>query len=144
MKQAARQSSGIPGFCCVLVLPALLLPSCLINTPTDTIPDGTYAGTFTITHADGKSESGGVTFTFAGGTYRCIPVNHPVPPGGGGAFSTWENTLFLRDEVAHTAEFDWTLILNGGFSISMEGPRLILQQRETRFHRLRVIDLVRQ
>ena len=105
------------------------------------IRNGTYTGTFTIRQSDGSEHSGGVTFTFHDGSYTCSPEVRYLPPGGAGTYHTFGTTLVLTDTVAHTAEFDWTLILGGEFAFSFDGRTLKLTQDDTKYHRHRVIVL---
>jgi len=49
----------------------------------------------------------------------------------------------LEDKAIHTAEFDWTLILNGKFDFTYDGIKLILKQNDKQFNRLRTIELIR-
>ena len=105
---------------------------------------GTFQGTFTITHSTGVSESGIVTFTFSGGQYTCTPETQYLPPSGAGLFSRLDRTIWLKDTVAHTAEFDWTLILNGAFSVIYDGTHLVLAQNDVKYQRHRKIELTRK
>jgi hypothetical protein len=111
-------------------------------TPSDL--QGTFQGTFTITHSTGVSESGTVTFSFSGGQYTCIPETMYRPPSGAGLFALFNHAIWLTDTVAHTAEFDWTLILNGAFSVFYDGTHLVLEQDDAKFQRHRRIDLTRK
>lgn len=106
--------------------------------------DGTFHGTFTLTNAEGVSETGVVTFTFSEGTYRCTSEKRYLPPGGGGTFKVIGQTLILDDNMMHTAEFDWTLILGGAFLYTYDGSHLLLTQDDLKYQRLRRIDLTRQ
>jgi len=106
--------------------------------------DGTYGGTFTITNSSGATETGPVTFIFAGDRYSCTPQQHYLPPSGAGYCVSSGRTLRLKDTIAHTAEFDWTLILNGEFSLTYDGVHLVLQQDDLQYRRHRTIDLMRQ
>jgi hypothetical protein len=106
--------------------------------------DGTYIGTFTITDSNGLELSGTVTFAFSGNTYTCIPERRYLPPSGAGCFTLVGRTMVLKDTVAHTAEFDHTLILNGPFPFIHDGVHLVLVQEDEQYRRHRVIDLTRQ
>jgi hypothetical protein len=52
--------------------------------------------------------------------------------------------MVLKDTVMHTAEFDWTLILNGEFSMTLDGSRLVLEQYDAQHGRQRILDLTLQ
>jgi len=115
---------------------ALLFSACSGDGSVSPIMEGTYAGTFTITLEDGQTQTGNVTFTFTGSSYSCVSQERYLPPNGAGAFRTMGRIIRIKDTSLHTAEFDWTLILNGDFSFTLDGSRLVLQQNDTRFHRL--------
>ena len=104
---------------------------------------GTFQGTFTITHSTGISESGKVTFTFSGDQYTCTPETQYLPPSGAGVFVVLGHSIWLTDTVAHTAEFDHTLILNGVFSVVYDGTHLSLVQDDVKYQRHRTIELTR-
>jgi hypothetical protein len=103
---------------------------------------GTYQGTFTITHSTGLVQSGKVTFTFTDGRYTCVPETRYLPPSGAGSFVMGHNTISLTDTVPHTAEFDWTLILGGEFAVWSSGSHPILVQDDQKYQRHRTIDLI--
>ncbi len=109
-----------------------------------TIDDGIYEGTFIIVESDGKMYSGKVTFTFNKSTYTCVPEIRYLPPSGGGSFQTNKNKIMLEDKVIHTAEFDWTLILNGEFYFIYDGNKLILKQNDMNHNRYRDIELLKK
>ena len=106
--------------------------------------DGTYRGTFTVTHGSGLVESGVVTISFVGGQYTCSPEQKYLPPSGSGLYVIVADTIRLTDTAAHTAEFDWTLILNGSFSFQLNGSDVVLSQQDSEHQRYRRIDLNRQ
>ena len=108
------------------------------------IRNGTYVGTFTIRQPDGTEQSGGVTFIFNGERYSCFPEKYYLPPSGAGTCYSRGNTVTLTDNVAHTAEFDWTLILGGDFNFSFDGKTLTLTQNDTKYNRYRTIILTYQ
>jgi hypothetical protein len=114
--------------CLYVVVMSLIFWACsdLALNPSDL--DGTFKGTFTITHTTGLGESGIVAFKFAGNQYTCIPEKVYLPPSGSGLFSIVHQTMRLTDTAIHTAEFDWTLILDGEFSISFDDSHLVLEQ----------------
>jgi hypothetical protein len=106
--------------------------------------DGAYRGTFTITNSEGVVQTGNVTFTFDGDQYSCAPETMYLPPSGAGSFQFAGHAIRLKDTVAHTAEFDWTLILNGDFSYTFDGVHLVLVQQDQEYQRYRRLELTRQ
>ena len=123
---------------------ALLFSACSDDGSVNSIMDGTYVGTFMITLEDGQIQTGDVAFTFNGSSYSCLPQQRYLPPSGAGSFQTMGQVLRLKDTSMHTAEFDWTLILNGDFSFTFNGLHLVLQQNDTEYHRVRTINLTRK
>lgn len=108
------------------------------------IENGIYSGTFTLINENGKIESGKVTFTFFDNKYSCVPEKIYYPPVGGGKFSINGNKIKLTDTSVHTAEFDWTLILDGEFFISYEGKTILMKQQDIKYKRVRTILLSKQ
>jgi len=85
----------------------------------DIFQPATYNGTYSITHnfntGSSFTESGPVTFIFTDTSYHCYGEEYLLPPSGGGEYSIIGEIMVLNDMVPHTAEFNWTLILNGEF-----------------------------
>jgi len=130
---------------CLLILALCLgLLSCSDLSTEPTSIDGTYRGTFTFTHGSGLVESGVVTISFVGGQYTCSPEQKYLPPSGSGLYVIVDDTLRLTDTAVHTAEFDWTLILNDSFSFQLDGSHVVLSQQDSEHQRHRRIDLSRQ
>lgn len=109
--------------------------------PIRPIQAGDYVGTFSIRSENGTTQSGLVTFRFRANTYSCIPEKVYLPPSGGGSYRLGDKSLTLTDTVMHTAEFDWTLILNGDFTYSNDGEKITLIQNDTAHRRYRTIEL---
>ncbi|HSP88994.1 MAG TPA: hypothetical protein VLN45_12735 [Ignavibacteriaceae bacterium] len=106
--------------------------------------NGTYEGIFTIVESNNSTQSGKVTFTLSNNNYSSSPEKRYLPPAGGGAFQINKNKIFLEDKIIHTADFDWTLILNGEFEFTYDGVKLILTQNDLQFNRFRKIELIKQ
>jgi hypothetical protein len=128
----------------ILVMGLVMLASCRDLAVDYVGIDGKYTGTYAITNAKGLTNAGSVIFTFEGSRYSCEPQNLYLPPAGGGTFARNGQSLRLKDTMAHTKEFDWTLILNGDFTLIFDGSHLVLQQDDVPHQRHRVIDLTRQ
>jgi hypothetical protein len=130
---------------CLLILALCLgFLSCSDLSTEPTSIDGTYRGTFTLTHGSGLVESGVVTISFLRGQYTCSPEQKYLPPSGSGLYVIVDDTIRLTDTALHTAEFDWTLILNGSFSFRLDGSHVVLSQQDSEHQRHRRIDLSRQ
>lgn len=124
----------------------LLLAGCLGNlTGTETTDpvdlEGTYCGTFNLTSPAG-TETGAVRFSFDDGRYSVDGEQRYLPPRGGGTYEV-EDKIVLRDDMRHTAEFDWTLILKGAFNYEIEDGTLTMTQRREEQGRYRKIVLQR-
>ena len=104
------------------------------------IKEGIYQGTFSITENfstdSAETRSGFAQFIFDDSTYSC----YGSFPTGGGAFYIDIDSLILRDQVPHTADFDWSLILNGAYLYRYDGSKLYLRQLD-RFNRFREMFL---
>ena len=140
----ADRRPGMPRVRLVICTMTLLLCACSDLALDPSSLDGTYRGIFTITHGNGLVETGSVTFIFSGDRYSCMPEKQYLPPSGAGCFQLIGRTMKLMDTVAHTAEFDWTLILNGAFSFTYDGVHLVLVQQDEQHQRHRFIELARQ
>lgn len=109
---------------------------------------GTYNGTYSIIHhynTDGSfANSGPATFIFTDTSYSCRGKEYLLPPSGGGEYSIIGEIMVLNDMVPHTAEFDWTLILNGEFDYWFDGNNLRLEQIDAIHNRHHLIFLVKE
>ncbi len=109
---------------------------------------GTYNGIYSITHHYNTdwafTESGPVTFIFTDTSYSCDGEKYLLPPSGGGEYFIMGETMILNDMVPHTAEFDWTLILDGGFDYALNGNNLCLEQVDVVHNRFHLISIVKE
>jgi hypothetical protein len=133
-----------------ILLYVLFFAACNITGPSSTgsIQPGTYEGSFSITYFAGTDSAATVisqtTFTFNDtGWYTCRGNLIYTPPVGGGEYKIINGLLCLKDLVPHTAEFDWSLILNGYFEITISGISLTLTQDDKTRSRYRYIVLKR-
>ncbi len=109
---------------------------------------GCYKGTYSITHyynTDSSfTDSGPATFIFTDTSYSCWGENYLLPPSGGGKYSIIDDKMVLNDTAPHTAEFDWTLILNGEFDYWFDGKNLRLEQFDRAHNRHHKFLIVRE
>ena len=122
---------------------ALLLGSCSQSTevPASEPPEnGKYSGMFYFAE-NGVTKSGAVTFAFEDTTYQCTPNSLYLPPSGGGSYKVKPGIITLTDLVLHTAEFDWSLILNGDFQYFRDGSKIVLTQGDVQRNRSRRIEI---
>lgn len=93
--------------------------------------EGAYTGVYTrIDGATGTNPTktrGPVSVDIEGDTYVIEGVERYTPPYGRGRIHVDDRVTF-HDEAFHTAEFDWTLIINGEFSLTWEDSTIVLEQ----------------
>lgn len=104
---------------------------------------GNYSGIFIFTEK-GNISHGNVRFTFTIDSYTCVPETQYLPPSGSGKYKIMNEKIILTDLVPHTAEFDWSLILNGEFLFIKKNEAIILIQKDKKRDRLRYIELNKQ
>lgn len=94
------------------------------------ITDGIYTGIFTLTTPTGIS-SGDVSIQINGNRFSASGNANRIPAGGSGNFSLSDDrqTITFQDENFWTADFDWSLILSGGFVYSFDGEKLELARQ---------------
>jgi hypothetical protein len=106
---------------------------------------GKYIGIYTLTENVGSNNTiDSITFVFTESGYNYYAKNHFIPPGGAGKYIIDSKTFTLTDTVGHTADSDWTLILNGRFSYAILGKELIFSQYDTKYNRYYKLDLIKQ
>jgi hypothetical protein len=139
---SSRRESPMTKVCFALILALTCLACDHGVDPTRPIKSSDYVGTFSIRSEDGTTQSGQVTFRFRTNTYSCIPEKVYLPPSGAGSYRLGDHSLTLTDTAMHTAQFDWSLILNGDFTYSNDGNKITLTQNDTEHRRYRTIVLV--
>jgi hypothetical protein len=108
---------------CILTL-CILWSACKKENNNDDalrIPEGAYAGTFTRT---GMSTAH-VTINFGQNAYDGESDTDKYPAICHGSFNLSGNLIVFADSCAWTANFDWSLILNGTYSISFQDDGII-------------------
>jgi hypothetical protein len=92
------------------------------NPPEDNSIYGRYTGTFYRTGMDTTSVQLGLLSTnkFEGSGARPL-----YPAICGGTFTFDGNTLSVNDTCSWTANFDWTLIFDGNYSVSFTGENQV-------------------
>jgi hypothetical protein len=88
------------------------------------IPNGTYSGTFQRQTLTGGQISN-VTLVFSADSFsgQSQYVHYPALCHGTYKIVNADSVTF-QDDCAWTAEFDWSLIINRGYKIKMEGKTL--------------------
>lgn len=88
--------------------------------------EGRYAGTFSRTGMDTVV----VEINFAGNAFEGQSTQSKYPAICHGSFELDKSKVIFNDSCVWTADFDWTLILSGEFSILFEDERNIKIWRE--------------
>jgi hypothetical protein len=96
---------------------AVLLVAC--DKSEDTPPGmGEFSGTFVGTFSRTGMDTAAVTIEFGDNKFSGQSVQSKYPAICRGSFALHENTITFTDSCVWTADFDWTLILNGNYNIS--------------------------
>jgi hypothetical protein len=85
-----------------------------------TLAEGMYIGTFTRTGMDTAS----VSLTLTGNQFNGQSDMAKYPGICHGSYAINDNTISFSDSCAWTANFDWSLILNGAYSLSRNNNTL--------------------
>jgi hypothetical protein len=85
-----------------------------------TVPEGMFIGTFNRTGMDTAS----VTLTLDGNKFNGQSDMAKYPAICHGSFEINDNTIVFSDSCAWTANFDWSLILNGSYTFSRNNNEL--------------------
>jgi hypothetical protein len=81
-----------------------------------TLPEGMYIGTFHRTGMDTAS----ISLTLDGNNYNGQSDIDKYPAICHGSYEFYDNTIRFTDSCSWTANFDWTLILNGPYSLTRD------------------------
>jgi heat shock protein HslJ len=89
---------------------------------------GTYTGTFIRSSPLVKYEPASVTINFEGSRFSGYSNIARYPAICRGTYTISGSTITFADECFWTADFDWTLILSGTFSMTVTGDELVLER----------------
>ncbi len=147
-----RDLKGFTGMLVLAVISAVTLSGCAasyreegaISPPLRL--EGRYHGTYWRTEHDGTNEqvrhAGEVWMDFRDGRYRIEGDFRHLPPAGSGRYRIEGDRLILEDTANHTADFDWTLILQGPFEVQTgRGGLIRLEQRDLEHARRHELEL---
>jgi hypothetical protein len=90
------------------------------------IQPGTYKGTFARVGAARWEPPAQVTLTFTGNQYNGQATVQQYPALCNGTFSVNGSTVNFENACMWTADFDWTLILDGDYEIATSGDSLFI------------------
>lgn len=92
--------------------------------------DGVYQGTFEVTNTnpvvDFKPINTDVRVNFNGINYASAVYVNNVSAGATGKFFIKRDVITFTDTLMHTANFDWSLLLNGSYTYTIKGDSIIL------------------
>ncbi|WP_316805508.1 hypothetical protein [Pedobacter nototheniae] len=86
---------------------------------------GNYEGTFNYTNGN-KTAVSPAKISFGPTTYSSAAQPGRKPAGGAGKYTFNSNSFKFTDTHIWTADFDWSLILNGDYAYKVMGDSLIL------------------
>lgn len=86
--------------------------------------EGTYSGTFIRNWPSGQSNTANITMTFEDNKWSGSSNIPKFPALCRGTFSITGNKITFQNECPWTAEFDWSLILSGEFTLEKSGKEL--------------------
>ena len=96
--------------------------SCLDEDEISFFIEGDYSGTF-----ERNGEQGKVEITFSNGTFEGISEKVKFPALCKGTYTLTPKEITFQNECPWTAEFDWTLILNGKWEYEQNANELVLE-----------------
>jgi hypothetical protein len=112
------------------IIPALLITTLFFQSCSEiSLPNGIYNGRFVV-ESGTISNEGIFQLEILDNTFHCTGNENRMPAGGSGTFSMQKNEIIFHDENMWTADFDWNLILNGGYSAALKGDTLILVKEQ--------------
>ena len=88
------------------------------------IDNGIYEGTFQREIISSENETAKITLTFSSNKWSGTSEFAKYPALCHGTFTIVSNSIFFTNDCAWTAEFDWSLILSGEYSISKNGENI--------------------
>lgn len=110
-----------------LVVIAFLFAACT-DTDTSTRLQGKYEGVFYRVTNNVKGESSNVTLNFSDDRYTGTSSIVKYPALCEGTFAPSSEEIHFRNTCIWTAEFDWTLILDGTFKVTRTADEIILSK----------------
>ena len=105
----------------------MFLASCTDNENTPTLA-GEYSATFYRTRDNIKVLQAPVTLSFKGGAFSGGGSDPQAPAVCHGKYSQTDDEINFFNECFFTANFDWTLILSGKFTINKKDDGLLLSK----------------
>jgi hypothetical protein len=110
---------------------SFILISCTKENEEHSLLSGTYSGTFQRIYTDLPPEPiSNVELTFQDdGRWTGISETIKYPALCNGNYTINDNIIRFENSCIWTADFDWTLILKGNFTITYEQPFIVLTKK---------------
>jgi hypothetical protein len=136
------------------LLAVVLLGGCrdTVDTPTASpgiVINGDYSGAYTrieeYSTSNPTTVTGDVSLSVKDGRYQVTGKERYAPPSGCGTLDVVQtgDAVTLDDQCYHTAEFDWTLILNGEFTVTRDAWKIVLEQLDGTHDRFVRLELTK-
>ena len=107
----------------------LALISCSDNAVSPKMLEGSYEGIFIMTCTDCTPQSTDVVLDFDNSQFTGSSNSRNLPAIGTGAFSIKENNIQFTNASFWTADFDWSLILDGNYKCTFKEETLQLERK---------------
>lgn len=101
-----------------------MLASCNKEVPEVSLEDGTYYGTFERKLVGSEGTVSNISLTFDSGLYGGQSDAYRYPAIGNGSYEISGDKIEFIDINIWTADFDWSLILVGEYSLSKDGETI--------------------
>ena len=113
----------------LLTIASLLVSSCnKSDVATPSFFTGNYAGTFEREKGIAKGPAVNVSLSFAAANFSGTSDSTKYPAICNGNFSITADTIIFQNQCVWTADFDWSLILNGKYSFTALGDSLEIKR----------------
>ena len=85
------------------------------------LPDGNYSGTFQRQHVWAESDTANITITINSNEWSGTSDIEKYPALCNGTYLIIGDTIIFENECVWTADFDWSLILDGKYILKETG-----------------------
>ena len=106
----------------IMLFILLAVTACNKDNTTPVKLEGTYTGKFTSTSVN--ANTGAVKVKISGKTFQAT-LNTFMSLESRGSYAISNNQITFQDSLAHTANFDWGLLLNGTYKQSTKGDSIV-------------------
>jgi hypothetical protein len=89
---------------------------------------GNYAGTFEREKGIAKGHLANVSLSFTAASFSGISDSAKYPAICNGYYTITADTIIFQNQCVWTADFDWSLILNGRYSYKTSGDSLEIRR----------------